>query len=198
MFVPSVPQPAWREESGLGLDPGPGELSNALRSQNVAPCSPAMTGDSRGLFTTRSPKEVRGRTLPSLWCLPPRLPIQLPRGQEVGRLGSGSLQARAACSGTFPSHCECSFAEEPGRAARLVNPLPPGVRSPASFLPLSPPRVGVRPKFLVTLQTKQQQQRGEKEIPLIFFFKGGYCWKIAGGIKLLLIAQLSDYLWYQK
>lgn len=170
MFVPSVPQPAWREESGLGLDPGPGELSNALRSQNVAPCSPAMTGDSRGLFTTRSPKEVRGRTLPSLWCLPPRLPIQLPRGQEVGRLGSGSLQATAACSRTFPSHCECSFAEEPRRAARLVNPLPPGVRSPASFpSPLATAR-GCPTQISCDSPDKTTTTTWEKRNPSYFFF----------------------------
>lgn len=42
MFVPSVPQPARREESDVGLDPGPGELSNAVRSPYVAPCSPAL------------------------------------------------------------------------------------------------------------------------------------------------------------
>lgn len=43
--VPSVPQ--WQEEWDVELDPEPGEQSSALKSLNMTPCYPAMTGDRK-------------------------------------------------------------------------------------------------------------------------------------------------------
>lgn len=82
---------------------------------------------------------------------------------------------------------------EPGAARHVVS-----LSSACTHLSLLPrclaECVGVRPKFLMTDTPDKTTTRKKEVIPLIFF-KGALVKKeIAGEIKLLLIAQLPDYL----
>lgn len=163
MFVPSVPQPARREESDVGLDPGPGELSNAVRSPYVAPCSPALLlGPPKKSDSV--PSQASGAS--------PKTPSPATQGKGGGAAWGADF---SRLEQPAPAHSPPTASATRRSLAKLSTWQILSPSSVSSILPFPPRhRAWVSdPNFLRL--SRQHNNMGKNKSLSFFFFKGCSC-----------------------
>lgn len=158
VFVPSVPQPA-REESDVGLDPGPEEL----RAMQLGP----RTWLPAPQLSYWVPQRSQISYPPKPLVPPPRLPLQPPRGKEVGQPGERISPGWSSLLARIPLPLPV-LRGGAWQSCPLGKSSPPGVLSPASFPSLLATARGC-PTQISCDSPDNTTTRG-KQIPLFFFF----------------------------